>query len=189
MKITNAWIDDPTLRGQLAPPKLCVEVTEMPSVTIEPESFSGGWKVGKFGPFVNYFQQDSNDVPPSPVSAPDFNARFRNRFPMVIDITLFTPTEEVDGLSLPLPRARQLVRKYANDWRLAVSEKAAESGQLLWEPVQVNPECRHWMPEHRTCGGVPAKFIRVGNVNFPMCQHHIEIHNRAQASRRTQRSA
>lgn len=186
MKIINAWIDDPTLVGRFDPPKLCVEVTEEPSVTIEPEEFAGGWIVGKYGPFVNYTHPDQP-------TASDFNIRFRTRFPVVVDITLLTPNNEIDGFSLPLTRARQLVRKYANAWKLAVSDRTAESGGLLWVPTLIHPTCRHYESQSRlrdaVCHKTPARFVRIGGAEVPLCGEHIEIHNRKQAERRTARSS
>lgn len=185
MKITNAWIDDPTTRGEVEPPILCVEVTEHPDVTIQPEPFAGGWTVGKFGPFVKYEGPDE-------VDAGDFNVRFRTRFPVVVDILLFIGPEDQTGkpgFSLPLTRARQLVRKYDADWRLLISDRAAEAGSLLWRPVQSNLTCRFWLPQDVICGRKPAKHIRLNEVDIPMCEAHIKEHNALQAKKRAAKTS
>lgn len=187
MKITNAWIDDPTTRGELLEPQLCVEVTEMPDVTISPESFSGDWTVGKYGPFVKYHCGGGM------VSAGDFNVRFRGRFPVVVDITLFLsghPDAEtgVSGFSLPLTRARQLTRKYDPDWRLLVNDRAAESGSLIWLPVQSSPTCRVWY-SGAACGRAPAHKVSISNIDFPMCAGHLRAHNENQATRRASKAS
>lgn len=183
MKITDAWIEDPAGRGRLESPYLCVQVDEKPDVTIAEENFAGGWTVGKYGPFVKY------DNPANP-DAGDFNIRFRNRFPPVVDIELQvfnnTGVELIGGsFALPLKRARQLVRKYANDWRLLVSDRnAEESGLLLWLPVQRNPVCKSWTG-HTICGKQPARTVRVRDVDLPLCDDHIREHNEKHRLART----
>lgn len=181
MKITNAWIDDPTLVGEFRAPQLCVEVTEMPDETIPYEPFAGGWRVGKFGPFVQY------ECPGGGVAS-DFNVRFRARFPVVVDVTLFIGDDQFTGFSLPLTRARQLVRKYDPTWRLLVSDRAAETGSLLWLPIESNPTCRFW-DGSKCCGRKPAKQIRVNDVDFAMCEDHVKDHNARQASRRAAKAS
>lgn len=195
MKITSAWIDDPTQRGTYEPPTMCVEVTEEPTVSIPEETFAGGWTVGKYGPFVAYSQQDSpgtHSAPSGKATASDFNIRFRGRFPVVVDIRLFTPAEEISGFSLPLTRARQLVRKHVPVWKLVVSERAAESGGLLWLPTLIHPTCR-WNERNGKavfiCHAVPARYVRIGNCDVPLCGTHIEEHNSKQAERRTSRAS
>lgn len=187
MKIEDAWIDDPTLRGKFDTPMLCVRVDEMPGVTIKPENFTGGWTVGKYGPFVKYTQQDDPTAPLSEVSAGDFNVRFRRRFPPVVDLQLFVGEGEEDqhaGYSLPLTRARQLVRKHDPTWRLLLSDKAAQSGSIVWMPIQTNPGCRQWLGE-TTCGDKPASIIRVNDIDFPLCSNHLIAHNAKFAAKRT----
>lgn len=190
MRITNAWIDDPTLYGETKQAQLCVEVSEYPDVTIEPESFAGGWVVGKYGPFVKYLQT-APDSTPSNVSASDFNVRFRSRFPVVVDITLFKQFKEAPSalnFSLPLTRARQLVRKYDPTWRLLVSDRAAEQGNILWIPVQSNPACRFWSGG-ACCNSRPAKGIRVNDVDVPLCEAHLREHNTKMASKRAAKAS
>jgi len=184
MKITYAWIDDPTVSGKMEVPRLCVEVDSEPDVTIEPTPFSDGWTVGKYGPFVKYSG-------PGRVNAGDFNVRFRNRFPVVVDISLFVgedSKESIEGFSLPLTRARQLVRKWDRSWRLLVSERSAEKGNLLWLPVQTDPKCRHWLG-HVVCHQTPARIIRVGEVDLPLCAEHLKLHNDTQAAKRAAKTA
>jgi hypothetical protein len=184
VRITNAWIDDPTLIGEVEPPGLCVEVTEMPDVTITPETFSGGWTVGKYGPFVHY-------EGPNLAEASDFNIRFRGRFPAVVDIDLFIGKDMPSGktgFSLPLTRARQLVKKYDSDWRLTINDRAAESGSLLWLPTQTRPACRSWVDD-RICGRVPSRPIRVKDVDFPMCEMHLQEHNKRHAEKRARKAS
>lgn len=186
MKITNAWVDDPTYDGELRQPILCVEVDELPDVTIAPEEFAGGWRVGKYGPFVKYALTDP-DVPILlPADAGDFNIRFRHRFPVVADIQLFLKNDDSavsDEYSLPLRRARQLIRKYDSAWRLLVNERAAEKGSLVWTPVQTDPSCRYMLPVD-VCGVRPAKPIYIGDVRLPLCEQHLKMHNRDVARRR-----
>lgn len=189
MKITNAWIDDPTQRGETQLPQLCVEVTEYPDVTIQPEPFNGGWTVGKYGPFVKYLQMDPT-ARFIDTDASDFNIRFRSRFPVVVDITLFVEGEEKpsEGFSLPLTRARQLVRKYDPSWRLLISDRAAERGEIKWLPVQSNPSCRFWQGDH-ACGQRPAKSIRVNEIDLPMCEAHVREHNTRMAGKRAAKAS
>jgi hypothetical protein len=180
MKITDAWIYDPSRSGEIATPELCVQVDEMPGVTIAPESFVPGWRVGKYGPFVKYEKIDG-----SKVSAVDFNMAFRDRLPMVIDIVLIVDDGESDivevPLSLPLARARQLVKKYDHDWRLLVSDREAIHGNLVWRPVETNPECRG---DNGLCKARPAGPVRVKGIDIPLCQEHTRLHNQAQAQAR-----
>ena len=182
MKITDAWIDDPTLDGHLRAPKLVVEVDEFPTVTIEPETFSGNWTVGKYGPFVKY-------VGPAGSTAGEFNVRFRNHFPPIVDIMLIVSEDgtenEYSGYSLPLSRARQLVRKNDANWRLLISDRDAEKGTFLWLPVETDPSCRVVMANKKPCGTRPAKMIRVLDVDLSMCEAHIKEHNAKQARKRT----
>jgi hypothetical protein len=185
MKISDAWIYDPAKLGEIAVPELCVEVDEEPSVTIEPETFANGWTVGKYGPFVKYSHSGGSRT------AVDFNLAFRDRFPMVIDITLaVTPDPEdnerteviFDTYSLPLTRARQLVKKYAPEWRLLISDREAIHGNLVWRPVQTDPECRG---EGGFCGIRPATAVRIKGVDIPLCYTHLKEHNSVQAQART----
>lgn len=190
MKITYAWIDDPTVRGELKPAQLCVEVDELPDVTIQPRTFADGWTTGKYGPFVKYdFDQPLN---PRPVNAGDFNVRFRGRFPVIVDITLFVGDKDsgLSGYSLPLTRARQLVRKWDADWRLLVSDKAAEGGSLIWLPVHSKPTCRFFYHavEH-TCGSEPTRTIRVESVDLPLCDAHVKEHNERMAAKRAAKAS
>jgi hypothetical protein len=152
-------------------------------VTIEPEHFANGWTVGKYGPFVKY-TKDSN---PYPVSAVDFNLAFRDRLPMVIDIVLVVDNgrgkSEVQEIpfSLPLARARQLVKKHDPDWRLLVSDREAVHGNLVWRPVESNPECRG---DGGRCKIRPAGPVRIKGVEVPLCQEHTRLHNQTQAQAR-----
>jgi len=191
MKIEDAWIDDPTLRGELEPPMLCIRVDELPGVTIEPEDFAGGWTVGKYGPFVKYTQRDHPKQPLSPVSAGDFNIRFRRRLPPVVDLQLFVGEGEEnqhDGFSLPLSRARQLVRKHDPSWRLLLSDREAQAGSIAWMPVQSNPGCRHWL-DTEACMGKPTSTIRVNDLDVPLCSTHLTEHNAKFAAKRAAKAA
>jgi hypothetical protein len=185
VKITNAFIDDPTTRGELNFPELFVCVDEMPDVSIEPQPFAGGWMVGKYGPFVKYSASEEAD-------AGDFNVRFRGRFQVVVDITLVLGddkgTEEYPDYSLPLTRARQLVRKYCPDWSLRINDRAAERGSLLWLPVSKNPSCRVQV-NGTSCGVIPARFIRVNEVDLAMCELHVREHNERHAAKRTAKAS
>lgn len=199
MKITNAWIDDPTLRGKLAKPELCIEVDSEPVSTIPDEAFAGGWTVGKYGPLVKF-------TAPEPVDAGDFNVRFRNRFPVVVDVTLFRQCDCLHkktagcdhedgqlGYSLLLTRARQCLRKFDPSWRLHVSDRAAENGQLIWVPVQFGAGCRQWLvtspSKGATCGRTPARPIKVGEIDLVMCERHIRENNERHAALRVEASS
>jgi hypothetical protein len=180
MKINDAWVYDPSLQGRLELPELCIEVDEMPSPTIPAEQFADGWIVGKYGPFVKYENLYRT------VTAVDFNLAFRDKFPMVIDIILVldngqdAPLSEVP-FSIPLVRARSLVKKHSPDWRLVISDREALHGNLVWRPIQSNPPCRG---DHGSCEARPASYIRVKGIDIPLCQDHIKAHNAAQAHAR-----
>lgn len=182
MKITDAWVHDPSYLGRIEVPELCVQVDEEPDVTIEPKPFDNGWTVGKYGPFVKYEQGDL------PVTAVDFNLAFRDRLPMVIDVVLVVDNghdkSEVLELpfSLPLDRARQLVKKYDPSWRLLIQDREAVHGKLVWRPVQTDPECRG---DSGACRQKPASPVRIKGVDIPLCQEHMQKHNAAQAKART----
>lgn len=154
-------------------PELIIEVTEFPDVTIPSESFGGGWEVSKYGPFVHY-------VGPAGSTAGDFNIRFRSRFAPVVDIEL-SVAGRIDPrgkrFSLPLTRARQLVRKYDSTWRLLVSDKAAESGTLLWLPVETMPGCRGLWSDGRVCLSRPTRKINTSGIDLPLCALHVKEHN------------
>lgn len=199
MKITDAWVFDPTIDGVLKPPMLVVEVDTLPDVTIGPDTFSGGWTVSKYGPFVKYVQQDPGAMHKSPVNAGDFNVRFGGRFPSVLDVRVQTGDAATDQFSLPLNRARQLVRKHAHEWRLLLSDKAGQHGSLLWLPVQASPQCR-WVThpartglgregnmstDAQTCGYFPARYVTIDGVDIPLCPEHTQAHNTEQAVKRT----
>lgn len=182
MKITDAWIHDNTRFGKIEVPELCVQVDEAPDVTIEPKLFDPGWKVGKYGPFVKYDRIDG-----ALVTAVDFNLAFRDRLPMVIDIVLVVDdgrnkSEVLEmPFSLPLTRARQLVKKYDPSWRLLISDREAVHGKLVWRPVETDPECRG---DSGLCKKRPAHSVRIKGVDVPLCQEHTRVHNAAQAQAR-----
>lgn len=182
MKITDAWVDDPTMRGKNEAPKLHVSVDEMPDVSIPEEKFSGGWSVGKYGPFVKYACTSE------PATAGDFNIRFRQRFQPVVDIALHVGKVGELNFSLPLTRARQLIRKHEDNWKLLVSDKDAEKGRLLWVPVEVDPACRQWMGKG-ICGNRPTSAVRENGILRPLCAVHVQEHNKRQAELRAAASS
>lgn len=181
MKITDAWIHDYSRYGKFEIPELCVQVDEAPDVTIEPRQFENGWTVGKYGPFVKYENLNKD------VTAVDFNLAFRDRLPMVIDIVLVVDNGHDKSeilempFSLPLDRARQLVKKYDPSWRLLIQDREAVHGKLVWRPIQTDPECRG---HGGLCGKKPASYIRIKGVDIPLCQEHTQQHNAAQAKAR-----
>lgn len=178
MKILDAWVDDPTLKGVIEHPELVVVVDHMPDVTIPPESFEGGWTVGKYGPFVSYSQEGRQPT------AGDFNVRFREKFPSIVDVVVMRELEE-QRMALPLSRARQLLRKYDSNWRLVVSERDAERGSILWLPVRHVLTCRWWDGSTKsTCEKTPAVNIKIRNVSVPLCREHVKNHNDLHAAKR-----
>lgn len=188
MKITDAWVYDPSRLGKIEPPELCVQVDEHPDVTIPQEEFANGWFVGKYGPFVKYGKLNYDG---KPVTAIDFNLAFRDRLPMLIDIVLVVEDLKNDTIeelpfSLPLTRARQLVKKYDPDWRLLISDREAVHGNLVWRPVEKNPACRG---DGGNCGTRPASLVRIKGIEIPLCQSHLKKHNSAQAKARAQLSS
>jgi hypothetical protein len=182
MKITDAWIHDPSLFGEYKPAEMCVQVDEAPDVSIAPETFANGWTVGKYGPFVKYVAPDNKDA-----TAIDFNLAFRDRLPMVIDIVLIVGEDNEMELpfSLPLARARQLIKKHSPDWRLLISDREAVHGNLVWRPVQLDPPCRG---NHGVCGRRPASPVRTRGIEIPLCQEHMKQFNSAQAQARASSS-
>lgn len=181
VKIQTAFVHDETLSGNLQRPFVVVGVNELPDITIEPRQFPGGWTVSKAGPFVMY----SNVSDPS-VDAGEFNLRFRRHYPAVVDVALQVGSERemIHGkYSLPVPRARQLLRKYDPTWRLYVSDRDALKGQNVWLPVEANAACRHWLGM-RTCGARPTRIARQGSVDVPLCADHMQDFSDQQAASR-----
>lgn len=190
MKITDAWIDDPTTRGQLLAPELCVEVDELPSVTIEPRSFGGGWSVGKYGPFIRFTQSD----PDVPATAGAFNVRFAREFQPVVDVGLFLKDSHEDGIggyALNVTRARQLIRKWEKNWRLLLSDRAAQAGAMTWVPLDINPKCRYWIKTstHTTdghvCGRPATGTVHREGLELPHCPEHMHLFNKKFAAKRS----
>lgn len=174
MKITDAYVYDPTFHNSLAQPELHVEVDEAPDVTIEPVNFAGGWSSGKYGPFVTY----ANAQDPK-LTAGDYNVRFRNRLPSIVDIALFVGDDplEFTNFALPLTRARQLVKKHDSDWKLAVSDRDAQDGLLLWTPTLIVPTCR-WYDGRECCGSArDITTIRTQGADLHLCPKHLAEHN------------
>lgn len=183
MKIIDAWIDDPTMKGELRKPEICVQVDSMPDVSIEPTTFDGGWSVGKYGPFVKYWCSAGG------VDASTFNVRFRSRFPAVVDIVVIVGNDmhEEEGFSLNVTRARQLIRKHDPKWSLRVSDRAAMNGTFLWEPIESDPACRNHS-DGQTCGQRPTRAVNISGVDLHLCDTHMTEHNHRFATRRMQSS-
>ena len=185
MKITDAWVDDPLFEGEIAHPRLCVEVSEKPDVSIQPEPF-GHWTVGKYGPFVKYSASDK-------VDAGDFNVNFRNKFQPVVDVSLFLTDHDrpfAEDFSMHLSRARQLVKKYDPSWRLLLSDKEAQNGRIIWRPVQTQPRCRWHNKENpvAACTNDAVNTATVKGVEVPYCDTHMREHNAQFARIRTKAS-
>jgi hypothetical protein len=180
MKIITAWVDDPTLDGELDPPLLCVETDEYPDRTSDPIETTDGWSQAKFGPFVLFDFEPKTDI-----SAGDYNVRFAGTMPPIVDVALVVQGRNYSGMfGLPLTRARQLVRKHCEGWRLYISDKEAQHGTMLWLPQMVEPSCRFWMPGH-VCGRTDrVVYVRKEGVDFPLCTSHLQDHNKAMANRR-----
>lgn len=184
MRIITARVDDPSLRGELESPLLIVEVDEWPDMTAEPDSLAGGWTISRYGPFVCYMD------PKNEGEAGEFNVRFAGRFPPVVDIGLMIHGGDDEcryAFSLPLRRARQLVRKYESNWRLLVNDHDAQQGQLSWVPVETQPACREWKGD-AICGRRPTRPVRINFVDLPLCNEHVQQNNRRYATERASAS-
>lgn len=197
MKIEQAWIDDPLERGVFETPELCVEVDELPDVTIPPESYVFDnnnpmvWAIGKDGPFVAYevLSMRTGEPPRGALQAQagTFNRLFGNLLPPIVDISLFVGSDTSSyHYALPLKRARQLVRKHAPEWRLLLSDRAAQEGIFLWVPVEVDPHCKWNEGLSSTCGKPVHNFVLIKGVDVPLCQQHFNQH---QAKFMAQRAA
>lgn len=183
MKINDAWIDEPNLFGKLEKNRLCIEVTQLPDNSIPMQEFDNGLQAGKFGPFVKYrgLKDDAG--------AGKYNVKFAGILQPVVDVSLFLPDRDlsVEGFSLPISRARQIIRKNCgNGYRLTLSAHDAEhNAETLWEPQPVAPNCRYWFSAtRRLCGNGPVRILRISGVETYYCAKHMQIHNEAFASRR-----
>lgn len=182
MKILRAWIDDPTELGTLQQPLMIVEVDEYPDQTHDPISTDDGWTQSKFGPFVKYDYSPTEEA-----DAGDYNVRFAGQYPAIIDIGLMVLNfdDRSDIFGLPIPRARQLIRKHSPGWRLYLSDYDAIDGALLWVPQQVNATCRFWHPNARmTCDAPATATVRKSGVDLPLCVDHLKTHNSERAEAR-----
>lgn len=191
MKIQDAWIDDPMLRGLKQSPKLCVQVDVPPDQTIAEQSFDDGWTVSRYGPFVKY------RLGRRKVTAGDFNARFTSvhnppklgepRLRSIVDVSVFFGKSEgyTNEFALLLDRSRGLMKKYQPQWRLMLDDKLAQSGKILWLPIERHPVCKFWDKEHKTiCSKRMEQVVRSDGVEFPLCHEHLEIFNHSQAAGR-----
>jgi hypothetical protein len=184
MKILSAWVDDPTVYGTVEPPILVVEVDEYPDETLEALTWPDGWSMSKYGPFVMYdFSENHRDI-----DAGDYNVRFAGAYPPVVDIVLRVGSKTYSGMfSLPLTRARQLVRKHCKEWRLYISDADAQKGALLWVPQEINPTCHFWTRGHicgTPAGGGRITVVQYKGVQFPLCDRHLTDHNNKNAEAR-----
>ena len=180
MKITDAWVDDPMQSGITEHPKLCIEVDEMPDVSIPPQDFSGSWTVGKFGPFIRYSCSTHK------VDAGDFNVRFRGRFPAIVDISLFLKDQDEsasEDYAINLTRGRQLLKKWSNSWRLLLSDREGQNGRLIWRPVESNPLCRFYNLG-LACSKPAVTSVWMKGVEVPLCANHLKSYNEKHASLR-----
>jgi len=195
MTIENAWVDDPLSRGELLQSKVCIQVNIWPDVTIPDKNFDGGWMVGKYGPFVKYWRKPNF----GPANAGDFNMRFAQIFPPVVDIALFKGhTEEYhENYAINLRRARQLLRKHSPNWRLLLADRHAQEGQIVWFPSEKNSSCKFWIGteseagleiEGHTCGMPMVGHARRGDIDIPFCTEHMKEYNQFHARGRTERT-
>lgn len=186
MKIEKAWVDDPLRRGELAVPIVCVQVDEPPTLSCPIETYEDGWSSAKYGPFVQYSQQDSGAIMKSPVGASDYNMAFAGQHPPVVDIKLYIESfAELSTFSLPLRRARQLLRRDAFEWRLHLSDVEAQNGGMVWTPVETRSPCKFFY--HKTnqiCGITAHGSINVRGFNIPYCESHMSNHNERRKQRR-----
>lgn len=186
MRITNAWVDDPLRRGQLEFPKLCVQVDELPDPTIPEENFDGGWLVGKYGPFVKYSNTDLDDF--DRANAGSYNVRFAKTLGAVVDISLFYDLHSeryTDEFALSLKRARQLVRKHDSKWRLLANDSVAQSGGILWLPVESNSPCKFFNRHAREiCGAPSVSVVKSNDFDIPYCINHVREYNERRKGRR-----
>lgn len=187
MRILDAWIEDPLLDNIVEQPYLKVEVDAMPNVSIPNESFQGGWEVSKLGPFIQYSRRGKNS------DAGDFNVRFRRTFPSIVDIKLAVKGQiGVHPMALPLPRARQLIRKHDPEWRLLLGDHEAQSGKMIWIPSEIKPVCRHWdqvtvdgQSIFEMCEDPFQAYVRSNHVSIPLCKIHLKRFNSSMAAART----
>lgn len=203
MRIKSAWIDDPLQGGIVSPCELTIEVDNFPETTIEPEVYQASdtevWYVGKRGPFVcyQYLRLDSLRVPDYWATIGQdgkFNVSFSGVFTPIVQVQVGIDTGDewiVDpgSWNLPLSRARQLLKKYDPSWRLHLSERSGNNGELAWKPVQLGPACRFWLDGlDRCCGKKCVQTVTAsgldGLVDMPVCEQHLHQHNRQQAARR-----
>lgn len=182
MKILEAWIDDPTLRGEKLPPMLCVSIDEPLEQTAT--DFLGGYAVQKYGPFSKQSIVLGDGLEHN-VSAGRWNVMQGSFARPVVDVAVFLDgsDEPIDEYCIQLGRAKQLIKRHCKDWRLYLSERLAESGSIAWVPVQHNASCRHWLG-NRVCGATPARTVRLGSFEMPMCSAHLTAHNDSRAAER-----
>lgn len=190
MKITEAWVDDPTEVGVALEPILCVSIDESPSLTRE-DTLVSGVTITQRGPFFQ-LRTPTGSV----LSAGEYNAKFRVRpreSQCLVDIALsLNDSDAEEGWAIHLSRGKSLLRKYADTWRLYLNERHAESeGRLTWIPVSTSPTCRWssrlfdgYKEEGEICGAVPARVIRALGIDIPLCKEHITEHNHRQAKAR-----
>lgn len=198
MRIKSAWVDDPLQGGTVSPCELTIEVDEFPETTIEPEVYQSSdtevWYVGKRGPFVTYEWHNLGGAFATIGKDGKFNVSFSGVFTPIVQVVVGIDTGDewiVDpgSWNLPLSRARQLLKKYDPSWRLHLSERSGNNGELAWKLVELGAGCRYWLLGlDKCCGKKSVQTVTAsgwdGPVDMPMCEQHLHQHNRQQAARR-----
>lgn len=190
MKITDAWIDDPTLRNELEASMLCIELDEKPYLTdsiLDPKT---GWITKRYGYFFQFVVPRRGDNGEEGfATAAEWNTirgPLATLDPMV-DVTLFfegeSDRDSMDNVCLALGRARSILKRHESNWRFYLSELQAREGRISWMPVEVNGPCRHWT-ESKMCESKPTRPTRIKNLEVPLCQAHQQEQNAMHAAKR-----
>jgi hypothetical protein len=206
MNITDAWVYDPRSRGMLVDPVLELKVNEPVFEIADPiyDPMTGAGCDPRYrwipcGPFYavefcigkneeGYIWDDIDAGNSGDLG--EFNTMGFLK-DQLVPVRVTSP-EDVLDLTMIVPRARRLIRKYdlGDKWNLIVDEQAALIGSLKWRVELRRPVCYGGAtPGEARCPlGAPHTII-YRETHLTLCETHLRQHQGRLAARRQHRTA
>jgi hypothetical protein len=91
-----------------------------------------------------------------------------------------------DTLTMGVPRARRLLRKYENSWHIIVNETAAMRGKVAWRVERRRIRC-FGIERGLSCTVAPIETVWYGGAHVNLCSRHLQIHHARAKDERIER--